>query len=286
MSEPDLDDLRLVAALAQGRGARHAASQLGAHVATVYRRLQALEARLGLPLFERADGDFQPTPAGAELVAAADDVLARLGVLQRRLSADRGQLVGELSVTTTDSLFPLLVRAIAPFLAAHPEVRLRLTVANAMADMARRDADIAVRPTATPPETLIGRRVAPVDFAVYGAGAPAPERWIVLDESLSSVPSARWAKQRADPSALRVNSMWAAAEACAAGLGRAVLPGYLARLFPIQPVEPPIAELESAVWMLFHPDHRTTPRVRYFVREVSDTLKAFLMAQTPSPHVP
>ncbi|MET3663572.1 LysR family transcriptional regulator [Caulobacter sp. 1776] len=283
MKDPDLDDLRLVAALAAGRGARHAAQALGAHVATVYRRLQALEARLGQPLFERADGDFQPTPAGAELITAAADVLARLGALQRRLAADDGRLVGDLSVTTTDSLLPILSRALVPFQAAHPEVRLSLTVSNAMADMARRDADVAVRPTATPPETLMGRKVAAVDFAVYGSDVGAPERWVVLDDSLSAVPSARWAKARAEGAAVQVNSMWAAAEACAAGLGRAVLPGYLARLFPIAPLSPPIAELESAVWMLFHPDHKTTPRVRYFVREVSDALKALLAAPSPGP---
>ncbi len=68
--DPDLDDLRLVAALAQEKGVRAAARLLGTHVATIYRRLQALEQRLGLPLFERIDGDFHPTPAGAELIAS------------------------------------------------------------------------------------------------------------------------------------------------------------------------------------------------------------------------
>jgi len=274
--EPDLEDLRLVAALAQGRSARHAARLLGAHVATVYRRLQALEDRLSMQLFERIDGGFAATPAGAELVAAAEDVMGRLGVLARRLAADQGRLVGDLSVTTTDSLLRCVAEAVRPFQAAHPEVRLRLGVSNAMADMSRRDADVAIRPTATPPETLVGRRVAPVRFAVYGAGADPPDRWIGLDESLSSVRSQQWLQARIDTPALQVNSMWAAAEACAAGLGRAVLPDYLARQFPIRRLEPPVPELESAVWILFHPDHRTTPRMRYFLREVGQALQGLL----------
>ena len=273
--DPDLDDLRLVAALADGKGARHAARLLGSHVATVYRRLQALEQQLGLQLFERIDGDFQPTPAGAELIAAATDVTARLGVLSRRLAADRGRLVGDLSVTTTDSLFALVAEAVRPFQTAHPEVRLHLTVANAMADMARHEADVAIRPTSTPPETLVGRRVASVAFAVYAPAADAAEQWIALDESLSDVRSQQWLARRIDAPALRVNSMWAAAEACAAGLGRAVLPDYLARRFSLTELEP-VADLESAVWILFHPDHRTTPRVRYFVREVGEALQRLL----------
>jgi DNA-binding transcriptional LysR family regulator len=274
--DPDLDDLRLVAALAQEKGVRHAARLLGTHVATIYRRLQALEQRLGLPLFERVDGDFHPTPAGAELIAAATDVSDRLGVLQRRLAADRGRLVGGLSVTTTDSLLPLVAEAIKPFQAAHPDVRLHLIVSNAMADMARHDADVAIRPTATPPEALVGRRIAPVQFAIYAATAETPERWIALDESMSDARSRHWLARHVDAPALRVNSMWAAAEACAAGLGWALLPDYLARRFPLVPIKPPIAELESAIWMLFHPDHRATPRVRYFVREVGQALQRAL----------
>lgn len=276
MREPDLDDLRLVAALATEKGARHAAQALGMHIATVYRRLQALEQRLGLQLFERSDGAFAPSPAGAEMIAAAKDVTARLGTLQRRLAADRGRLIGDLSVTTTDSLFAIVAEAIQPFQQAYPEVRLHLTVSNAMADMARRDADIAIRPTAAPPETLIGRRVTSIDFAVYAAAADAPERWIALDDSLSAVPSQRWLGHRIDAPALRVNSMWAAAQACAAGLGRAVLPDYLARRLPLVVIEPPIPELTSVVWMLYHPDHRTTPRVRYFVRDVGAALQRLL----------
>ncbi|MET0308798.1 MAG: LysR family transcriptional regulator [Sphingomonas sp.] len=273
---PDLDDLRLVAALAEQKGARHAARALGTHVATVYRRLQGLEDRLGLQLFERSDGDFAPTPAGAELIAAAQDVAARLGTLQRRLAADRGRLVGDLSVTTTDSLLPAVAEAVRPFQEAHPEVRLHLTISNAMADMARHDADIAIRPTSSPPEALVGRRVSPVAFAVYGSSVEIPERWIALDQSLSDVRSEQWLAQRIDAPALRVNSMWAAAEACAAGLGRAVLPSYLAKRFPLVALDAPIAELASAVWMLFHPDHRATPRVRYFVREVAASLHPLL----------
>jgi len=196
-----------------------------------------------------------------------------LGVLERRLAADRGRLIGDLAVTTTDSLLRRVVQAVKPFQAAHPDVRLLISVSNAMADMARRDADVAIRPIAAPPETLIGRKVAPIQFAVYAAGPDAPDRWIALDESLASVRSQQWLQARVEAPVLRVNSMWAAAEACAAGLGRAVLPDYLAQQFPLQALEPPIPELESAVWLLFHPDHRTTPRVRYFLREVGQILR-------------
>lgn len=261
----DIDDLRLVSALARSGGPREAAERLATHPATVYRRLAALQAKLGRPLFEKAEGRYAPTALAAEMLSLADEFEGRLAELHRRVARGDDRLSGVLKVTTTDSLLPLVSEICVGFRAEHPDLGLELIVSNGFADLARYEAEVAIRPTTAPPETLVGRRAASFDYAVY-ARPGAPDSWIALDQSLAGIPSARWLAERVDPRdvAVRVNSMWAAAAAAAAGLGRALLPAYLARQHPVERIAGPFPEIASEVWVLTHPDLRRTPRVRAF----------------------
>jgi DNA-binding transcriptional LysR family regulator len=90
---------------------------------------------------------------------------------------------------------------------------------------------------------------------------------VALDDSLAAIPSSRWlAKQvPVDAIVLRVNSMWAAAQAAAAGIGKALLPDYLGREFDLAREDRQIAEIDSQVWMLIHPDLRRTAKIRAFL---------------------
>lgn len=257
----DFEDLRLIASLAATRSARKSADALRIHVATIYRRLAQLEARLGHPLVDRR-ADFAPTVVGAEMVETWNKVSRNLGELDRRLADHDGRLAGQVTITTTDSLAPLVLKAVADFAEEHRAVDVRLVVANEFSDLARREADIAIRPTVAPLDSLVGRRLADVDYAVYGDDEHL--RAIVLDHTLASVPSARWWQDQLVPLTPKVfvNSMWSAAQACAAGLGRAVLPTYMEKMLSLPPREPPIEALRSSAWLLFHPESRRSPRVR------------------------
>jgi DNA-binding transcriptional LysR family regulator len=270
----DIDDIRLVSALARSGGAREAAERLATHPATVYRRLAVLQAKLGRPLFEKADGRYVPTALAAEILALADDFEGRLAELHRRLAREDDRLSGVLKVTTTDSLLPLVSEICVAFRAEHPGLGLELLVSNAFADLARYEAEVAIRPTTSPPESLVGRRAATFDYAVY-ARPDAPECWIGLDQSLAGIPSARWLAERVDPRevAVRVNSMWAAAAAAGAGLGRALLPTYLAFEHPVERLAGPFPEIASEVWVLTHPDLRRTPRIRAFSEAAANALR-------------
>ncbi len=267
------EDLALVRALSRHGSIRRAAADLGQHVATAYRRLGALERSVGQTLFERKGGRLAPTDAGLDIVAAAEAVDGALADLRRRLEDRSERLSGEVAITTTDTLLPILVRALPAFSREHPEVRLRLAVSNRMADLGRGEAMIAFRPTATPPETLIGVKVADFGFAAYAAANAAPG-WISLDRSLASIPAAVWLADHHDLSgALQVNSLWAAAHAAQAGLGRALLPDYLGALFALERLSPSPPELRSAAWLLYHPQNRRNLRIRRFVRDVAPVLR-------------
>jgi DNA-binding transcriptional LysR family regulator len=272
----DLADLELAAAVARTGSVRAAAGELHAHPATVYRRLAAMERRVATPLFYRAQGRLRPTESGELVVQVAQEGQARLAELNRRLSGAATVLAGVITVTTTDSLAPIVFPAVSLFRAANPLVRVHLDLSNRDADLAQHEAEVAIRPTRTPPESLIGRRAATFGYGIYAHNAEAG--WIALDGSLAAIPSSRWLKNRlgGEPPAITVNSMWAAGQACAAGGGKAVLPTYVAEPLGLRQIEGPIEELKSEVWVLTHEDLSRTPRIRAFIASVAGTIRKAL----------
>jgi DNA-binding transcriptional LysR family regulator len=193
------------------------------------------------------------------------------------LSGAATVLAGTIVVTTTDSLAPIVCPAVTRFRVANPLVRIQLKLSNRDADLSRHEAEVAIRPTRTPPETLIGRRATTFSYGIY-ANNRKPAGWIALDASLGGIPSSRWLKNRlgTESPSITVNSMWAAGQACAAGGGRALLPSYVAKPLGLHRLEGPIAELESEVWLLTHEDLSRTARIRAFVASVGDHIrKAF-----------
>lgn len=261
----DYEDVRLVAAIAQARSIARAQFVLGGHVATLYRRLRALERRIGGPLFERIGDALMPTARAEPFLDAAADLADRLADIERRVAAQDDRLVGQLKVTTADSLLPIVAACLRAFHDDHPGIRITLEVANAFADLRRREADVAIRPTTSPPETLVGRRAATFSFGIYRATTGLPG-WIGFDDGMDAVPAARWLKDhvRGEEILIRASGMWPAAEAAMAGWGQALLPDYLAAGCGLVATGAPIRELGSELWVLFHPDLRTNPRVRAF----------------------
>ena len=262
----DYDDVRLVAAIATAGSVRGAQARLGTHIATIYRRLRDLEQRTGGALFERLGDTLVPTGRAEPFLEAAEDLRDRLAKVERRIAAQDDRLVGPLSVTTADTLLEIACVCLKAFGEAHPGIALSLEVSNSFADLGRREADVAIRPTLTPPETLVGRRVAHFSYAVHAADVSAAGGWIGFDASLSALPAAQWLKANVaeDEIRLRVNSLTAAAAAAEAGWGQALLPDYLGSARRLSRIGASIDALASELWVLYHPDLKGNPRVRAF----------------------
>jgi DNA-binding transcriptional LysR family regulator len=278
-------DLQLVAALVRGRSMRKAADQLGVHQSTVFRRLEQLEGDLGVRLFERLRDGYLPTPAGEELFALARRTEDELLQMESRLQGRDMRPSGLVRVTTTDTvLAAVLGPVLADFRAQHPEVELEIAISNQPFDLMRRDADVAVRPTPSPPQNVVGRRLAPLGFAGYAAVGTAPDvargsAWIGFDASLAHIGPAQWLARLPDgPPPVRVNSLLGAYQLARAGLGCALIPTYLGdddpRLFR---AAGPYPEMASAIWILTHPDLRRVARVKVFM----DFVSAALQPETP-----
>jgi molybdate transport repressor ModE-like protein len=171
MSEQEIpwDDLRTILAIARAGSLSGAARELKVSHATVFRRLGHIEERLGVKLFERGRGGYAPSPAGEEIADAATRIEAEVIGVERRVIGRDLRPAGTVRVATTDTLLiGLLSPVFAAFREAYPDIALEVSVSNAVVNLSRREADVAIRPTTAPPEHLIGRRLVTIEQAVYG----------------------------------------------------------------------------------------------------------------------
>ncbi|RCK41551.1 LysR family transcriptional regulator [Thalassospira profundimaris] len=265
------DDLKLVLAIARARSITQAAKQTGIHHSTLFRRIADIETRLGTPLFERLQGDYQPTSTGQAAIETAETLEAEMAVLARKLAGQDIRPSGILRLTSTDTLLhAVLADDLAAFGKAYPEITLQVVTDNRFYDLNRHDADIAIRPSNAPNENLVGRKIAPIRSVICGPSGlddPAKGPWITCDETLAHIKAARWRdKHFADQHvALRSNSLLNVARLVDAGGGFAVLPAFLVAAFAnIAVIGDPVEGLDNDLWMLMHRDLKATPRVRAF----------------------
>jgi DNA-binding transcriptional LysR family regulator len=250
----------------------------------VFRRINAIEETLGTRLFERGRAGYALTAAGEEMVALAGRMSEEITGFERRIAGRDVKPSGELRVTTNDTMMAhLMAPVVASFLSTFPDVKLDVVVSNASLNLSKRDADVAVRATISPPETLVGRRVCSVGWAVYGpvrlAGRSLEdlkdERWIGFGENLAHVAPARWMKESvaADRIVVRLNTILGFAEAAASIGCLGVVPCFIADQMPsLARLTEPDPELAAGLWLLTHPDLKQSARVRAFMDHAWEAL--------------
>ncbi|HTN64202.1 MAG TPA: LysR family transcriptional regulator [Devosia sp.] len=267
------DDLRMFLAVARAGSLSGAARSLGVNHSTVFRRISGFEASLGVRLFERLPSGYALTPAGEETLGTAERVEADIAALDRTVTGQDLRLSGIVRITAIDMLaFWLLPEHLKQFRAVYPGIEIEMVVGNETLDLSRRETDIALRIGNTPPETLVGRRVGRLDFAVYGApdyclAHPsvdlAAHDWIGLDSA--HAPLARRFEQFLPGvrPVIRSNSVACTVRLAKAGLGLAVLPCAIADQKPdlIRIAEVPDT-FGLDLWLLTHEDLRHTARIR------------------------
>lgn len=290
------DDLKMIKAIADGRGLAPAAQRLGLNHSTVFRRLGQIETALGATLFERHRTGYTLTTVGEEVAALAARMDDEVTGLALKLSGRSIAPAGELRVTTNDTLLAHLAAPVfATFRERFPDIRLDVVLANQALNLSKRDADIALRATDNPPETLVGRRLASIAWAIYarrdrvaeGAAFSADDPqwteqrdWVALGDNLAHLKVARFVRELVPAAriACRVNTVLGLAESIEAGIGIGPLPCFIADRKPaLVRIAPPQKDFETGLWMLTHPDLRHAPRVRAFL----DTVGAELSKHRP-----
>jgi DNA-binding transcriptional LysR family regulator len=293
----DWDHLRFLLAIARHGSTIAAAAALGVNQSTVQRRLAQLEQHAGCSLAERLPTGYRLTALGREMVAYAEHMEEAASAFEGRLDAYRREATGVVRVACPEPLVYLLEQSalIERFHDRHPGLRLQFVMSDRYVDLARGEADVALRSGDVDDDTLVGRRIADSRWAVYASrryiaehGRPdrvedlACHRLVGLDESMAGHRAAAWLRAVAPDGQIvaRNDSVLGLLFAARSGVGIAPLPTALGdKEETLVRVLGPIAALARTWRILAHPGVRHSAGVAAFfdfVAEEAGALEAIL----------
>ncbi|MGQ0565639.1 MAG: LysR family transcriptional regulator [Gemmobacter sp.] len=273
------DALRLFAAVARAGSFAGAAAETGLSAVTLARRIGRLEADLGTVLLLRGPEGVVPTEAGRRLFAEGAGPLAGMADLAgfaRRLG-EAAQSPVRVSATE-----PVIAEILAPALPrlvlADPALRLHLCVADAVVNLSRHEAEVAIRLARPEGDSLMVRRLARLDMGLYGRADVPPDAMVIgYDDKYGEIAERRWLRTAGLEAQVRVrtSSTRSILAAVAAGAGIGVLPALLAEraggLVPV-PGHPPVPPRD--IWMMAHRDVARQPQVRTVMRWIVAAFRA------------
>ena len=279
----DWDDARVFLAVARHGSLRAAGRVLGLSQPTIGRRLAAFEAAFGGPaLFDRLPEGLRLNAAGAALVSAAEELESAGLALERRRAAASPGLCGTVRVSVGEWAAAFLSRSLAgdggrPLPAG---ITLELVESQQTANLARREADLAVRHH--PPESgdLYIAKLGTFGVAVYRRRGREARSWVTYTEEQAHYPTSRWVQQQLRETgaavALRASNMPMQLAAIRAGAGRGLLPCFVGDADPpLERVTPPLPEIAAEYWVIVHRDLRRAA----CVRAVGDWIRALFDEQ-------
>jgi DNA-binding transcriptional LysR family regulator len=288
-----------------------AARELKLTQPTVRRRIAELEAALTLVLFTRAPHGLVPTPAALAVLPHVQAMDAAARALVRTAVAPAEQLRGTVRVSASEVMgVEVLAPAWVAIQAAAPGLQLELDLSNRVADVLRRDVDVAVRMTAPTQAALVARKVGRVPVGLFAraellAAAPVPEtpraargrrpaqrdagpRTLAdlatgypliggdRDRSLRDALERAGLALRAQSFVFRSDSDLAQLAAVRAGLGIGAMQVPLARREPGLVRVLPRLELALDVWLVTHEDLRGLARIRLVLEQLRVVLERYL----------
>ncbi len=276
----DWRDLQTFLATAEAGSTQAAAMDLGLDQSTVSRRIAAFEKSLGQRLFERMPSGLVLTPAGERMLETAQRVDSDVHALERRMIGEDPALHGDIRLTVPPLMLDTFIAPILKkFHDLHPDVHLDIDVNRAEMNLTKREADIAIRGSNTPPEHLIGRRVGRFHLSLFAARSVA-DHWQDLPWIGWGEPGEleAWVEERgleAPKTLWRVENMDGQIALTRAGLGLAALPCQIADTIPeLVRVLPDTTWPNREIWVLTHKDLLPSPRIRVLFNFLADEITA------------
>lgn len=273
------DDLKYFLAVARSGSLTEAGQRLKTSASTVSRRIAVLEKRLGVHLFDRKSSGYVLTESGVEIRQKAEDVeAAALSVERAALGRDMISS-GVVRVTASDDIAANLVAPhLGRFQDRYPNIVLEIIAQMELADLTRREADIALRGSRPTRGHFVIRRAGVWHFGLYASRNYVETHHLKPGlNDLSEVKIITWTKQwshlrggpwfaeyaRGAKVALASDSRRVHHAACKAGLGVAILPCALAdKETDLICLLPPKKVLSLPLWLVVHRDLARTARVR------------------------
>ncbi len=258
---------------------------------TIGRHVDALEAALGSPLFTRSQSGLRPTPIAAALVPHVEAMASAAGALRRAASGEALGERGAVRVTAPEIMgVEVLPAALASFREAHPGVAVELVLSNRVADLGRREADIAVRTVKPTQASLVARKVGAARIRLhahprYLQAHGTPRSIAALREhpivgfdtgtSIRALPELPFEITR-DLFAFRCDSDVGQYAAVKAGFGVGFCQVGMAKRDGLTPLLEGELGFELGVWLVMHKDIKTSRRVRLLFEHLAAQLKAYL----------
>lgn len=272
-SEFRWDDLRLFLAAFRTRSLTRSALQLGLNQSTMSRRLSAFEEALGARLFDRTPEGLLPTELAHRLLDAAQRAEAASHDVAR-LSAGAAALQGEVRIAVAEGLsYYVLAPALPRFMALHPQLSVSFVISTSMADLTRREADLAVRHVRPQRGDLIAKKLLSAPYALFGSPGfaarlgPGPIAladldFVGWDQSQDNIPEAQWERSNQVRCRTRANSLTTRVALAQAGCGAIELAQAWGRRLPgLVELPTPTLDLNAEVWLVTHSALREVPKV-------------------------
>lgn len=273
------DDLRHFEAFVRTGSTGAAARELNVSTSTVYRRLEALEAALGAPLFA-PDSDSELSEEGARIAALARSMRSGLGEVHQLAQSRMTEARGKVRLTTVEGLVPVLIEPMRELRVRFPELHVELHLADSGPSVRRREADIALGVMSNPPESLVGRKLLHVEHGVFGtaeAVAANPRCWVVSGPPMENSLEARWEAEHVDRIAVATGSRQAFLRFLQAGLGVGLFPrivGERLGLHEVEELREAASSVTRTIWSLIHPDVRDDVRIRSVLDVLTEHLSS------------
>ncbi|MCG2666323.1 LysR family transcriptional regulator [Bradyrhizobium sp. GCM10023182] len=283
------DDIRFFLAVSRAGSLSAAARTLGVGHVTVGRRIALLEKQLGVTLLNRNPDGFVTTPAGEAILRQCAAMESAAADLERIVAGHDALLKGSVRVATTEALgYQLVAPAIATLRKSHPELRVDLITGVRTLDIARREADLAVRFARPSASDLICRKLGDVAFSLYASkrylaskGAPKQGQGLAGFDLItySGTPTAMGPFFMGESIegaqvALRSDSPFIQLRAAANHTGIAEVTCFLGDRAPdvvrVWPDRPPA---RRALWMIMHQDMKRAARIKAVSNAITETYR-------------
>ena len=299
-SRPDEFDWSLVrsfVAVLDAGSLTAAARRTGMHQPTLSRHVAELETQLQAPLFERTGRGVVPTASALAIADAARRMQADAQSLALVLAGRRAATTGTVRITTSRVAATwLLPPVIARLQAEEPGIQVELVGSDALSNLLRREADIAVRMVRPAQGSLVARRIGEIPIVAcahrrYLAEGPplrvpedlAAHRLVGFDRDdtvLRGFASMGMPMRRV-AFAVRTDDQVAYVQLVAAGAGVGFVTPYVLRQLPgVDRVLPMLAIPPMPCWLAVHREIRGNPVVARAWRFLADALPGALAGET------
>ena len=284
----DWEDLRIFREVARVGSLSAAAKTLGVNQSTVSRRLRSFEERAKVKLLDRSPSGYTLTDAGLDMMLHVERMATEVESLDRILGGHDGASKGIVRLTYPLGLQEYITPMLVDFRNEHPEISLELISSNEVVNLAQRHADIAIRVSSSPPETLVGRKVAEIAFAPYAAieyleGRAAEIEsieemdWLAYHGEGSDRPVLGWIRDHValDKIVMKTRCSSTLQHATQLGMGACFLPCILGDSNPLlRRIGDESAEFHGSLWLLTHEELRRSARIRTLLDFLAQRLNA------------